>query len=56
MTNVGIEVDEDTLPHILTFTLCDFKEACKRDGDIPPAEKLIGKLAGRGRARLGRGA
>ena len=26
---VGISVDEDTLPHILTFTSCSYKGACE---------------------------
>ena len=30
---VGIEVDEDTLPHILTFTACSYKGACEGPGD-----------------------
>ena len=29
---VGITVDEDTLPHILTFTSCDYEDACTRAG------------------------
>lgn len=28
---VGILVDEDTLPHVLTFTDCGYKNACARD-------------------------
>merc|ERR1712203_848321 len=28
---VGITVDEDTLPRILTFTNCNYKKACERD-------------------------
>lgn len=28
---VGITVDEDTLPHILTFTSCAFQRSCERD-------------------------
>merc|ERR1712039_591116 len=28
---VGITVDEDTLPHILTFTNCDYHNACLTD-------------------------
>ena len=31
---VGILVDEDTVPHILTFTSCDYKNACARDDDV----------------------
>ena len=30
---VGITVDEDTLPHILTFTACTYKGACERLDD-----------------------
>ena len=30
---VGITVDEDTLPHVLTFTSCNYKGACARDDD-----------------------
>ena len=31
---VGITVDEDTLPHVLTFTACDYKDACNRTGAL----------------------
>ena len=31
---VGILVDEDTLPHILTFTSCGYENACARDDAI----------------------
>jgi hypothetical protein len=33
---VGITVDEDTLPHILAFTNCNYRNACKRDAPDPP--------------------
>ena len=33
---VGITVDEDTLPHILTFTACDYKNACAGTDFDPP--------------------
>jgi len=36
---VGILVDEDTLPHILTFTACSYKNACQRDDGEPEATR-----------------
>jgi hypothetical protein len=35
---VGITVDEDTLPHVLTFTACDYKDACRDDGETSALE------------------
>ena len=32
----GITVDQDTLPHVLTFTACTYKNACKRSTNEPP--------------------
>ena len=42
---VGITVDEDTLPHILTFTACSYKGACEREGFDPPAAALSPALS-----------
>lgn len=32
----GIGVDQDTLPHVLTFTSCTYKNACERSTNVPP--------------------
>ena len=32
----GITVDEDTLPHVLTFTACTYKNACAQPTNVPP--------------------
>ena len=32
----GITVDQDTLPHVLTFTSCTYKNACERPTNVPP--------------------
>jgi hypothetical protein len=42
---VGITVDEDTLPHILTFTACDYKNACERSDFDPPELRYKGLSA-----------
>lgn len=46
---VGIEVDEDTIPHILTFTSCGYKQACERDdgGPAPRGKPTPGAVAER---------
>jgi hypothetical protein len=31
----GITVDQDTLPHVLTFTACTYKNACTRSTNVP---------------------
>lgn len=31
----GITVDQDTLPHVLTFTACSYKNACARTTNVP---------------------
>lgn len=33
----GITVDQDTLPHVLTFTACTYKNACTRSTNEPPS-------------------
>lgn len=34
----GITVDQDTLPHVLTFTACSYKNACALPTNVPPAD------------------
>ena len=41
---VGITVDGDTLPHILTFTACSYEDACERDVMEPVPAPLRWKM------------
>ena len=43
----GITVDQDTLPHVLTFTACSYKNACALPTNVPPATtSAISRLKG----------
>lgn len=37
---VGILVNEDTVPHILTFTSCDYEKACERNDPFSEQESM----------------
>ena len=52
---VGILVDEDSLPHILTFTNCDYKNACNRTEDWASDETVWGLEEAASRFRGGAG-